>query len=146
MRRLSIIVVFVLIASLALPAFASAAPARWGGFWHQVRFGETVFSIGRWYGVSPYAVASANGLANWNVIYAGSWLWIPSGGYGYGGPYSHGGGYPYGGWCARSHYVSRGETLSSIGRWYGVSAWSIGQANGIYNLNWIYAGTWLCIP
>jgi LysM repeat protein len=129
----------VLLASLILPATVSAAPARWGGFWHQVYFGQTVFSIGRLYGVSPYAIAAANGLANWNVIYAGQWLWIPSG-YGY-PPYPS----PYPG-CARSHYVSPGETLLGIGRWYGVSAWSIASANGIYNLNRIYAGQWLCIP
>jgi LysM repeat protein len=134
MRRISVAV--VLIVSLALPATALAAPARWGGVWHQVQRGQTLFSIGRWYGVSPYAIAAANSLANWNVIYAGQWLWIPSGGYSPG---------PYPG-CARNHYVSPGETLLGIGRWYGVSAWSIAAANRIYNLNQIYAGQWLCIP
>ena len=135
MRRTSIVIVLVLIASSLLPLTASAAPAQAGGFWHQVARGETLFGLARWYGVSAWSIAQANGLANWNKIYAGQWLWIPfSGGYSPGWP------------CARSHYVSRGETLSGIARWYGVSAWSIAQANGIYNLNRIYAGQWLCIP
>lgn len=135
MRRMTLVVVFVLVASLIAPAAAWAAPAPSGGFWHQVQRGQTVFAIGRLYGVSPWSIASANGLWDWNVIFAGQWLWIP-GGWGPGpGPY-----------CARSHYVSYGETLLSIGRWYGVSAWSIAAANNIYNLNRIYAGQWLCIP
>ncbi len=100
-----------------------------------MQYGETVFSIARWYGISPYAIASSNGLGNWNLIFAGQSLWIPWGGWTPG---------PSG--CARSHYVSYGDTLLGIGRWYGVSAWSIASANGIYNLNQIYAGQWLCIP
>jgi LysM repeat protein len=135
MRRLSLILVSVLLVSLVAPATVSAAPAQWGGFWYQVQRGDTLFKIGRVYGVSPNAIASANGLSNWNVIYAGQWLWIPN------DPYSPPN--PYG--CARSHYVSSGETLSGIGRWYGVSPWSIAASNNIYNLNVIYAGQWLCI-
>lgn len=131
MRRTYFIIVLVLLMSLALPSVASAQS---GGFWHQVQRGQTVFAIGRLYGVSPYAIASANGLANWNRIYAGQWLWVPRGGY------------TPGPTCARSHYVSRGETLLGIARWYGVSTWSIAAANSIYNLNRIYAGQWLCIP
>ncbi len=136
MRRMSLAVALMLIVSLALPSAALAAPARSGGFWHQVQRGQTVFSLGRLYRVSPYAIASANQLANWNLIYVGQWLWIPTV---FGpGPYTPG--------CARSHYVSPGETLLRIARWYGVSAWSIAAANNIYNLNRIFAGQWLCIP
>lgn len=135
MRRTSVVIVLLLVVALVFPATVSAAPARQGGFWHRVHYGETVFSIARWYGISPYAIASANGLGNWNLIFAGQSLWIPWGGWTPG---------PIG--CARSHYVSYGDTLLRIGRWYGVSAWSIASANGIYNLNQIYAGQWLCIP
>jgi len=135
MRRMSLVIALALVASLWLTSVASAAPAQSGGFWHQVQRGQTVFAIARLYGVSPYALASANGLANWNRIYAGQWLWIPSGI-----------SYTPGRSCARSHYVSRGETLLGIARWYGVSAWSIAATNNIYNLNRIYAGQWLCIP
>lgn len=133
MRRLSFVVALVMLVTLIAPVTASAQA---GGFWHQVQAGQTLFSIARWYGVNPYAIASANSLPNWNVIYAGQWLWIPR------GYYSPG---PYPG-CARSHYVSPGETLLGIGHWYGVSAWSIAAANNVYNLNYIRAGQWLCIP
>ena len=151
MRRASLLVVLVLIVSLVLPGVASAHS---GGFWLVVQPGQTVYSIGRWYGVSPYAIAAANGLANWNIIYAGQPLWIPAGGgpYGYypGGSYGYyPGGWPYGysyPGCARNHYVSPGETLFGISRWYGVSAWAIASASRVYNLNTIYAGQWLCIP
>lgn len=44
---------------------------------HIVKSGETVFSIGREYDVSPYDIAYANYLYNWNYIYAGQYLCIP---------------------------------------------------------------------
>lgn len=44
---------------------------------HVVATGETVFSIGRAYGVSPYDIAYRNWLYNWNYIYAGQYLCIP---------------------------------------------------------------------
>ncbi|MBK8051246.1 MAG: LysM peptidoglycan-binding domain-containing protein [Anaerolineales bacterium] len=47
---------------------------------HVVRFGETLSGIAAWYGVSPWALAQANGISNWNRIYAGQRLCIPSGG------------------------------------------------------------------
>jgi LysM repeat protein len=42
--------------------------------------------------------------------------------------------------------VRWGDTLNSIAWRTGVSAWAIAQANGIYNLNRIYAGQALWIP
>jgi len=138
MHRLSIAAILVLIAVLILPTVASAAPAESGGFLYQVKLGDTLYSIARTYGVSPYAIASANGLANPNVIYAGQWLWIPY------TPYPPSPYPPYG--CRYYHYVQPGQTLYSISRYYGVSPWAIAQANGIYNLNVIYAGSTLCIP
>jgi LysM repeat protein len=44
------------------------------------------------------------------------------------------------------HTVQYGETLTSIAHKYGVSVYSIAQANGLYNLNLIYAGQVLLIP
>ena len=44
------------------------------------------------------------------------------------------------------HVVQPGQNLSGIASMYGVSAWSMAMANGIYNLNWIYAGQRLLIP
>lgn len=49
-------------------------------------------------------------------------------------------------YCAYTHYVRRGETLSGIARWYGVNMWTLAQANGIWNPNYIRAGQRLCIP
>ena len=136
MRRMSIAIIFVLIVSLLLSSTALAAPAenRSSGFWYTVRPGDTLFAIGRRYSVSPYTLASVNGLVNWNYIYAGQQLWVPSG---YGSP-SPG--------CARTHVVLYGQNMLRIGQHYGVSPWSIAATNGIYNLNVIYAGQRLCIP
>ena len=44
------------------------------------------------------------------------------------------------------HCVVWGETLSSIGRLYGVNAYAIARANGLANPNYIYAGQVLFIP
>ena len=44
------------------------------------------------------------------------------------------------------HWVRTGETLSSIGRLYGVNAWAIASANHLANPNHIYAGQRLYIP
>jgi len=139
MRRKMILLACVLALSMALIVPVSAAPsAQSGGFWHWVSPGQTLFSIGRLYNVNPWAIAQANALPDPNRIFVGQQLYIPAG-----PPY-----YPYGpGWgCRAVHYVQIGETLYGIGRIYGVSPWAIAQANGIYNLNYIYAGQRLCIP
>ena len=44
------------------------------------------------------------------------------------------------------HVVQRGENLYRIGLRYGVSLWSIAQANGITNVNLIRTGQVLLIP
>lgn len=143
MKKVVVIALLLVLLQVSIVPAASAAPPPSNGVWHCVTWGETLSSIGRRYGVSAWSICSANGLANCNCIYAGQYLWIP---YDYGyyrqpcdscGPY-------YGG--SRVHIVRWGETLSSISRWYGVSPWSIAQANGIYNMNYIYAGQRLYIP
>lgn len=139
MRKVILILGLVLLLQLALVPVSSAGPPPSGGFWHYVRYGETLFSIGRLYGVNAYTICSVNGLGNCNYIWAGQSLWIP--GYVYPGPYPG----PYPG-CVAYHKVLHGQTLYGISRIYGVSAWAIASANGIYNLNLIYAGQRLCIP
>ena len=52
----------------------------------------------------------------------------------------------YGGRDGSYYWVKYGDTLSCIAWRYGVSAWDLAHANGIYNLNWIYAGMRLRIP
>lgn len=47
--------------------------------WHVVRHGQTLSGIAAWYGVSPHALAQANGIWNWNLIFVGQKLCIPGG-------------------------------------------------------------------
>ena len=77
MRKLAVILGLVLLLQLAIVPASSAAPPSGEGFWHYVRHGETLYSIGRHYRVSPWAIASANGIHNQNLIYAGQRLCIP---------------------------------------------------------------------
>jgi LysM repeat protein len=138
MRRLKWIVPLVVLLSLLVSSVALAAPAQSGGFWYTVRCGDTLFSIGRTYGVNPWSIASANGLANPNYIYAGQALWIPNGP-SYPPPPPRPG-------CGYWYSVRFGDTMFSISRAAGVSPWAIASANGIYNTNLVYAGTSLWIP
>lgn len=46
---------------------------------HTVRSGETLFSLGRKYGVSPYAIADLNGLSNDQSLNVGQSLRVPGG-------------------------------------------------------------------
>ena len=127
------IIVSALVFSVGL-APVSAAPAELASAsWHWVQPGETVFSIGRLYGVNPWTISAANHLANPNRIYAGQHLYIPAG-HGYPPP------------CGSYYWVKPGDSLHSIGRAYGMSPWTIASANGIYNLNRIYVGQRLLIP
>jgi LysM repeat protein len=77
---------------VATNAFAATEPIKTvstklengSGCYYVVRRGDTLFSIGMRYGVSPYYLAQINGLWNPNIIYAGMTLMVPCGG-----------GYPY---------------------------------------------------
>jgi hypothetical protein len=140
MRRLKWIVPLVVVMSLLISSVAFAAPAQWGGYWYTVRYGDTLFSIGRYTGVNPWSIASANGLPNPNYIWAGQRLWIP------GGPSYHPPSPPHYGGCGYWRPVYGGETLYSIAGATGMNAWTIAAANHIYNLNLIYAGMSLWIP
>ena len=133
--KVLLITLFVLALSMMVVTPVAAAPAAHGATWHWVVRGETLFSIGRLYNVSPWAIASANRLANPNRVYVGQRLYIPAG-----PPH-----YPPGR-CGSYYTVRRGDTLFRIGRAYGVSAWSIARANRIYNMNYIWAGQRLFIP
>jgi LysM repeat protein len=155
MRRRMMVLVGVVVVSLLVCSSVAAAPAVAAPTAgnppgsHMVRPGQTLYSIGRMYGVSAWEIASANHLRNPNHIYAGQWLQIPRGGPGGpGGPGRPGGpggpwGHPGGG---RFHVVRYGETMLGIGRLYGMNPWIIASANGLYNLNCIYAGQRLVIP
>jgi hypothetical protein len=136
------IAVFVLLILLLITAVSTtkAAPASaYDGFYHTVRYGEYLSLIAQRYGVSAQAILNANPhITNPNLIYYGTLIFIPTGYYPAQIIIPPG--------CRYSHYVSYGENLIGIGRWYGVSPFTIAEANSIYNLNHIYAGQYLCIP
>lgn len=134
----------------------SWAGSNYGGSVHCVQHGETLYRIAWMHGVTVHALAAANGIWNPNYIRAGQCLTIPSGG-GYNGGYAKPvyqpqpkyearGGYGKPGYGGNVYCVNYGDTLWSIAWRYGVSAWSIANANGIKNANYIRAGQCLTIP
>jgi LysM repeat protein len=116
--------------------------------YHVVQPKETLYCIGRAYGVDPYAIARRNGILNPNLIHVGQKLAIPD------APRS----LPPGRVCPRQfdgvppphcrwyHTVALGENMYRISLRYGVSMWAIAEANYILNLHAIRAGQVLCIP
>ncbi len=68
------------------PAYAKpdSTLAASGGGDHTVRAGETLYSLGRTYGVSPFAIAKLNGLSNSAALRQGQTVRIPKGGSGAG--------------------------------------------------------------
>ena len=131
------------------PSVTPTPPA--GGIlgYHTVRPGETLFCIGRAYGVDPYAIAAQNGILNPSLIHAGKVLAIPNVPRllppGRVCPRQFDGGTPPPA-CRWYHTVAPRENLYRISLRYGVSMWAIAAANHILNLNYIRAGQVLCIP
>ena len=62
-----------------LDPVSSVKPAKAGGK-HTVASGETLYSLGRKYGVSPFAIADMNGLPHDKSLSVGQSVRIPSGG------------------------------------------------------------------
>ena len=131
--RVALNVLLVVVLLLAAVPVTAASAATGLPAWHTVARGETLFSIGRLYGVSPWAIATANQLVNPNRIYAGQVLYIPTES-------------SYPGACGSYYTVQWGDTLYRIGIAYKVSPWSIAAANHIYNMNHILAGQKLIVP
>jgi nucleoid-associated protein YgaU len=146
MRKISVFLV-VVFAVLLLSAF-SAAPASAAGpapVYHVIRPGQTLSGIAAMYGVSTYAIARANGIWNPNWIYAGQMLVIPRPAPLPPAPPPPPPYYPrptFG--CY--YFVHYGDSMLGIAARYHTDAWSIARANGIYNLDWIFAGQRLYIP
>jgi len=136
-----------------------------------VQPGQTLYCIGRYYKVSPWAIASANRIPWPYYIYPGQviaipnvpWYNIPP------GPVCYPGvpnvtptppGFhtptpppvitptpPAPPVCRYRHLVQWGQTLSGIAWYYGTTIQAIMYANPIIiNPNLIYAGSTLCIP
>ncbi|HNS50953.1 MAG TPA: LysM peptidoglycan-binding domain-containing protein [Anaerolineae bacterium] len=107
-------------------------PALAAGQVHVVQRGESLWSIASRYGTTAYAVAQANGISNWNLIYAGQRLTIPSGG-------------SSGAASGSTYIVQRGDTLSGIAARYGTTVAALMQRNGLSSANYIYVGQRLAI-
>jgi LysM repeat protein len=99
---------------------------------HTVTPGETLAGIAARYGTTTAALASANGIANPNRIFAGARLSVPGTG---GAPAAAG-----------SYTVRSGDTLGSIASRAGSSIAALVSLNGIKNANLIRTGQVLHLP
>lgn len=141
-RRIAILLLFFALLLGAMVSTAQAAPAESNGVYHTVRYGETLSLIAYNYGVTVQDLLIANPhIVNPNLIYYGTVLFIP-----YYQPAPAPPPPPPQRYCRYYHTVQYGENLINLGIWYGLSPYTIAEANGIYNLNFIYAGQTLCIP
>lgn len=139
--RMKRLVLFILLVSaLAAPAAILADSPT-----HVVAYGETLYSIARKYGVSPAALATANGITTQSWVYAGQRLIIPGAGNSSAGQdnasVSVAQASPSGVYLVRA-----GDTLSSLSRKFGVSLQAIADANDIPPNGFLYTGWQLKIP
>ncbi len=147
--RFKWILLIVLIAALALPAFALATPARaqGGGTTHVVQPGENLYRIALKYGTSWPVLAAANNLSNPNLIYVGQVLVIPAGGTlppVTPSPATPAPATPQP--ITGSYTVVAGDNLSRIAARFGTTVAALVQANNIVNPNLIFVGQVLKIP
>lgn len=123
-------------------AFAFPSLARADSPTHVVTYGETLYSIARNYGISPQALASANGITTQSWVYAGQRLRIPTDSNpNNSAPLSVAQISPGGNYVVRA-----GDTLSSLSRKFGVSVNAIADANNIPPNGFLYTGWQLKIP
>lgn len=146
-RRLLVIVVVAMVMTLLMAAKPADVQAQATGVYHIVLPGQSLSQIARIYGTTVQAILWANPqITNPNLIYAGQTIFVPFGYMPPPAPPPQPLPPPPQAACRAYHYVTPGQTMLQISRWYGVSPFAIAQANGIFNLNLIYAGTTLCIP
>lgn len=84
LKLLSVVAMALLLQLALLSVSYAAGPPDdgRGGTYYTVQYGDTLFSIGRRFGVNPYRIAEHNGLYNPHHIYAGQTLHIPTDYYG----------------------------------------------------------------
>jgi len=132
---------------------------------HTVKYGESLFCIGRAYGVSPWSIAQSNNLVWPYTLYPNTVLKIPN------APWLNP---PAGPVCQRqfgdplptvtpgpqptpvptiappgcraTYVVVWGDTLYRIAIKFNSTVYQLAQANRIWNINRIFAGQQLCIP
>ena len=100
------------------PAHTQAAPAT--ALSYVVRPGDTLYKIGRTFGVPATVIAKDNKIANPNEIMAGQELTIRPG--------------------ARAHVVDKGESFWGIGRRYGLTPERLAALNGKTTKDTIHPG------
>lgn len=139
----------LMLSVLFLSATAKPAAAQGAsGVFHIVQRGEHLSLIARNYGSSVPAILAANPqITNPNLIFAGQTIFVPFGTQPPAPtPVPPPPAPPTTPACRWWHTVAPGDTLFAIGRHYGVDPFNIARANGIFNLNLIFAGSTLCIP
>jgi LysM repeat protein len=114
---------FLALTVVLAPALAPAAAGCTA--FHVVQRGDSLTRIAAMHGTTVSTLATWNGIANPNRIYAGQRLCV-----------SYAPSTPQG----TTYTVRPGDTLSSIAWRFRVSTWDLAAANGIRNPNWIYAG------
>lgn len=134
MRRL-ILLITVLVMLVSMVAVAAQPP---GYIFHVVQPGENLFRISLRYNVTMASIIAANGIFNPNRIFAGQTLLIPIG---------HTPTPPSPPPISGFYYTVRpGDTLGTIARQFNTTVAAIASANGITNVNRIFAGQVLLIP
>jgi LysM repeat protein len=112
------------------PAPPHPAP---GGFYYIVRRGDTLARIGWRFGVSVWALVTANNISNPNVIHTGQWLYIPKSGYDHHPPDDHSDGGTTIPGCEHLTWPKQGVTLAGV-------VWAKGTADhvqfGYYKLEY----------
>lgn len=144
LRRESAVGRLVVLAALMLAmVFLMAvrpAQAQGTGVYHIVQAGEYLSLIAQRYGTTTQAVLAANPqITNWNVIYTGQTIFVPFGIQPVPPTPPPPPPPPVPSPCRWWHYVTPGQTMLMISRTYGVDPFSVARANGIFNLNLIYA-------
>ncbi len=119
---------------LRIPSSSTAPPPASSPIRYAVQPGDTLALIARRYGTSAQVLAEENRLANPHLIYVGQVLEIPSTGTEV---------RPTGGTV---YVVRAGDTLARIAGRYGLSVWTVAQANEIDNPSLIRVGQTLLIP
>jgi len=128
--------IVLLVWSSAAPAWAQAGdpPSQGSTSVHIVQRGETLFSIARRYGLTPEAIAHANGIPDPRQIYVGQRLFIP------------GGQEDTSATPLTPHIVQAGDTLVSIARRYHTSWQTLVQINSLLAPNVVHAGQIIQVP
>jgi len=109
---------------------STTPPATTSGGKYIVQQGDTLSGIALRHGVTIWALVQANGLFDTHIVYAGQRLIIPGADTTEPEPTE----------TPDTYTVRPGDTLSSIARRFGTSAFTLARLNGISNPSLIYAG------